>query len=501
MTPTRRPFPHWILASGLLVALGFLPTVTAPFDFADDGDLVYPAPAGSNYVARWWDRVAANVDHLGPFRPTLWAHWEVQANTLNANPVAWRAVRLLWCGLAAAAFLWLLWELGVPPPAALLACAAAFWNPYRNEVWVSLTLAEGVAMPYLFVALAAARRAGGRKLCGWDAVAVGSFLVALGCKNTFAAVAPALLVLRRPARAVAGVYLAPLLLPAAHFVYFKRNWHPGQYVTPGPSLGQLGRELNWLKGAAGLDFLGAGVALSLFAVWRERRGPSRLVATDGLDARGLVWTALALIAGGLAAYLPLDIMAARYTIPAVWGCDLLLALLLARLLALPDRWPRRTALVALGIGLAVLAVANLGRQERVAARNRLLWHAVHHLEALPPNTRVEWVSDGLGAEEGIHAAWHLRHRGRPDIAIGLVDAADQPLERVELPPLAGPPTARVTAGPPRPGWRPAAEFVVGYQLGRKSYTLRVDEPAPAPTLLIGPEADAALRAALRGEGK
>ena len=204
MTPTPRPFRaagFWL--GGLLIALGFLPTLTAPFDFADDGDLVYPAPAGTDahgYVARWWDRVQANVEHLGPFRPTLWAHWEVQANTLSREPARlWRAVRLVVVRPGSG---------GVPVAAGgNSACrrrrrcwpgAAAFWNPYRNEVWVSLTLAEGVAMPYLFAALASARRANGRRLCWWDVAAVGGFVVALGCKNTFAAVAPALLVLRRP---------------------------------------------------------------------------------------------------------------------------------------------------------------------------------------------------------------------------------------------------------------------------------------------------------------
>ena len=169
------------------------------------------------------------------------------------------------------------------------------------------------------------------------------------------------------------------------------------------------------------------MALGLFAHVEESEPPqSPPVATGGLDARALVRTALALIVGGLLAYLPLDIMAARYTIPAVWGCDILLALLFAETscpagpLAAPDSRSSPSC-----VGLAALTVANLGRQERMVARNRLLWQVVHHLEAAPPDTRVEWVADGLGAEEGIHVAWHLRHRGRPDLAVGLVDASRQ----------------------------------------------------------------------------
>ncbi len=503
MSPARR-FPLWPLIGGLVIALGFLPTLAAPFDFADDGDLVYPAPADTTslgYVARWWDRVRANVEHLGPFRPTLWAHWELTANTFGGDPLLWRVERLGWCALAAAAFLWLLKELGVPPPAALLAGAAAFWNPYRNEVWVSLTLAEGVAMPYLFAALAAARRASGRRLNGWDALAVGGFVVALGCKNTFAVVVLAMLVLRRPTLGVAAVYLMPLAMPVAHFVYFKLNWHTGQYQTPGPSLGQLGRELSWLKGAAGLDFLAVGIVLALIATWRTRTDERPVAAEAGLDARALIGAALALLVGGLVAYLPLDIMAARYTIPAVWGCDLLLALLLARLLALQPGRLRLVALIAFGVGLAAMAVANVGRQERVMARNKLLWQVVHHLEATaPPAARVQWIADGLGAEEGIHVAWHLRHRGRPDIQIGLHDASGNPIKRVELSTLAGPPMVRVTAGPTSPGWRTDAEFAVGYQIGRKRYACRVESPVGNMPPLDATTVDA-LKSALRGEGK
>ena len=38
------PFPRWVLLIGLLLALAYVPTLFAPFDFLDDGNLVYPAP-------------------------------------------------------------------------------------------------------------------------------------------------------------------------------------------------------------------------------------------------------------------------------------------------------------------------------------------------------------------------------------------------------------------------------------------------------------------------
>ena len=93
--------------------------------------------------------------------------------------------------------LWLMRELRLHPVAALVAGAAAMWNPYRNEIWTSLTLAEGVAMPYALFALVAARKAGAaRRSWAWDAAAVLALLAALGCKNIFVALVPAMLALR-----------------------------------------------------------------------------------------------------------------------------------------------------------------------------------------------------------------------------------------------------------------------------------------------------------------
>ena len=272
--PTTR-FPWWIVAGGILLAVVYLPTLAAPFDFIDDGNLVYPVPEPTlaGQVAVWWDRVAANVDHLGPFRPVLLAHWQLQSNLLDADPLAWRAVRLAWCALSAMMLLWLLRELKAHPVAALVAAAAAMWNPYRNEIWTSLTLAEGVAMPYAMLALIAARKAAdSRRPWRWDAAAILGLLFALGCKNVFVALLPAMAVLRwsNGFRWRAAIYLLPVVLPAVHFVYFKLNWKPGNYEMAGPTWAQVGRFWLWMKGAAGADFLGAGAALVLGCVWYLR---------------------------------------------------------------------------------------------------------------------------------------------------------------------------------------------------------------------------------------
>ena len=513
---------HWPLLGGLLLACVYLPTLAAPFDFIDDGNLVYPAPAGTTaaeYLARYADKVAANVDHLGPFRPVLWAHWELAANLFGGDPALWRLSRFLWCALAGAAFLAFARALNLPPAAAFVAGLSALANPYRNEIWTSLTLAEGVAMPYCLLALLSARRAAGRGLGRWDALGVACFVAALGCKNTFAALAPALVALRalpdgvawkpalRAGRARAGVYLVPLALPALHFAYFKLNWKPGQYETPGPSVAQLAKMLAWLKGAAGADFLGAGVAV-LFTVVMNRRQP--VEATPDTTAprpghyRALVVAAVLLFVAGVGVYLPLPMMAARYTMPAVWGLDLLLGLLVAKALAAPRGDLRSAGLVALGVGLSFLVAANLGRQAKVAARSRLLWDALHTVEATaPPNARVEWVSGSTGAgalnaEEGIHFRWHLLHRGRGDVAVHLVDAAGAPIERVELPPAGGPADYRLAMG----RGDGAAAFTRRYWLGRKRldcHLERLGRPLPASPALGDAELLGALTPA-RGAG-
>lgn len=506
-TPSSR-FPWWIPAGGLLIAALYVPTLATPFDFIDDGNLVYPAApglGGRGHVALWWEKVVANYEHLGPFRPTLWVHWQLQANLFGGDALAWRVYRFLWCGLAATMLLWLLRELKVHPVAALFAAALAMWNPYRNEVWTSLTLAEGVAMPYALFSLLAARRAAhSPRPLKWEVAAAVAVLVALGCKNVFAALVPAQVVLRmwpdgltvREALQRNGrralLLAVPLAMPAAHFVYFKWHWHPGQYETHGPSAAQLGRILGSLKGAMSLDFMAAGVVLAVGAVWAATRGERRGVrptvpqpTPSGLDAR--LSCALLLLLGGVAMYLPMSMMSGRYAMPAVWGLDILLALLLTALVAVPLTAWKKAAWAGVCTGLAVVAIANLGRQEKFGARARMLWEAVHYVETTaPPDSSVAWLSGdslkgGLNVEEGIHFQWHLYHRGRGDVRVGLFDESGKPLERVELPPLRGEPQfaliGKVVEEPG--GWEPERTFAAGYWLGRKRYDCHLSRRRPA----------------------
>jgi hypothetical protein len=477
---TMNPRSPWLIVAGaLLLASAYTPTLSAPFDFIDDGNLVYPSETTTlaGHAELWWDKVKANYDHLGPFRPTLWVHWQVAAHTLGGDAGAWRAVRWVWCALAAGMLLWLFRELGMHPVAGLAAGALAMWNPYRNEVWVSLTLAEGVAMPYALLALVAARKAAdARRPLWWDTVSVVSVLVALGCKNTFAALVPAQMALRlwpdslglkeaiRKNKWRAAALGATLAMPVAHFVYFKANWHPGQYETHGPSLAQLARVAVCLKGAMSLDFMAAGLILALVAA---RKGVA--------PARPALLCAVPLLLGGVVVYLPMDMISGRYAMPAVWGLDVLFALLMTAVISAPPSLWRRAALVGVGAGLAVVLVASVGRQERVKARAHMLWQALHHIEATaPPDTRIGWLSGdsirgGLNVEEGIHFQWHLRHRGRPDIQVGLFDENGKPLSRVEVSPLDGPPQVFIGGKVPDP----QHTFSARYYLGRREYACQV----------------------------
>ena len=538
-SPSR--FPWWVIAGAFLLAAGYLPSLNTPFDFTDDGNLVYPSPPTTitGHADIWWAKVKANYDHLGPFRPTLWVHWELQANLFGGDPFAWRLYRLLWSGFAAGMLLWLFRELGVHPVAALLAGALAMWNPYRNEIWTSLTLAEGVAMPYALLGLVAARKASRSPApLKWELLSAFGVFVALGCKNTFAALVPAQIVLRmwpdgltlREAwrangrRSLAlGVTLA---LPAAHFVYYKAHWHPGQYETHGPSLAQLGRILSSLKGAMSLDFMGAGLALAVVCLWLAKRknltpGPfpkreGEIDSCSPFPLREGGWgvrffsaplaCALLLLAGGVVAYLPMSMVSGRYSMPAVWGLDILCALLLSALVAVPESAWRKAAWGAVAAGLAVVMIANVGRQEKFAARAKMLWDATRYVEAnAPPNARVAWMSGdslrgGLNVEEGIHVQWHLLARGRGDVKLGLFDESGRPLERVELPPLDGPPDyalyGAVVETPNK--LEPERTFAAAYWLGRKRYDCHISRSPRPPFLAAAAFKDQMKAELLRG---
>ncbi len=457
-----RANPWWVPLGGVVLALLYVPTLRTPFDFIDDGNLVYPTPAMpiGQRLGVVWEKIQANVEALGPFRPVLWAHWELQADLFDANPVVWRAARLCWCALAAMMLLWYLHELHIRPLAAILAGALAMWNPFRNEIWTSLTLAEGVAMPYAIFGLIAAFRArraeDWRTRLAWDGAAVSATLLALGCKNVFVALIPAQMFLRlganpwemREAFRAHGwrllVYALPIFPFVVHFVYFNSHWHTGQYRPPGPSFEQLLRYAKGLQGAISLDMVGVALIVSVAGiiarrairnVWQEH--------AVAITAGGL------LLASGIAIYLPMDAVSGRYTMPAVWGLDVLIAVLLSEALAAPSLTWKRAAIGTMAMGLCAVAISNLGKQQRFAARAEMLWQAVEFVERqpLPADTSVAWISDpaansggrsasstttGLNVEEGIHFDWHLQARRHFVHPVQLLNEAGQIIDRPDI---------------------------------------------------------------------
>ena len=110
-----RRVPWWLLLGAVLISCLYLPTLATRFDFIDDGNLVYPS-APMNWdqrISYVWSRIEANYEHLGPFRPVLWVHWETEATLLKGDAFSWRCARLCWTMLATGALLWLLTELGI----------------------------------------------------------------------------------------------------------------------------------------------------------------------------------------------------------------------------------------------------------------------------------------------------------------------------------------------------------------------------------------------------
>ena len=476
-------FPWWIIIGAAIITAGYLPTLRTPFDFIDDGNLVYPAPVGTvNYASIWWEKVRANYDHLGPFRPTLWFHWELFANLFNGHPLAWRIERLLWCGVAAGTMLWFFRELNIPRLAAFVATTAAMWNPYRNEIWTSLTLAEGVAMPYALLALIAAKRGSlSTRAWVWDFVALFGLTVALGCKNTFVALIPPMVILRmlldgkswqaswRTNGWRSFILAIPVLFAIVHFVYFKLHWHPGQYETHGPSWDQAIRILKSLKGAISFDFMIVGYVITVLTC------AIRTGNTFQFSPRFLA--ALTLVISGMIVYLPMEMMSGRYSMPAVWGLDILFAVLLKQLLSIAPSFWTRLCWIAIVVGLSATCIANLGRQDKFTARAKLLDSALQRIaEIAPKNASIAWYSGNslvgeLDREEGIHFYWHLQARGRNDITLQLFDAEGKRIVRPELPRTENERSFKISHSPiTETGWSTPEPFESRYWFGQKSLT-------------------------------
>jgi hypothetical protein len=449
---SRRRSLFWLIGWAALICALYVPTLAMNFDFNDDGSLVYPAPPmpAAQRVELYWSKVIADYKDRGPFCPVLWAHWEVEAQTLGAHPMRWRALRLIWAVASAALMLAVLLEIGARPEAAIFAVAVAMWAPDRDEIWTSLTIDEGVVMPYAMLVLyCALRGARSKRPLGWDIGGALCMIAILLSKNTFAAMIPAQLMLRvwpdgrdwRAGWRMRGKRAIPLALPALipiiHFAVFKAAWHSGQYRVSAPSLGELGVMSRVIWNAGGVIYLAAGLALSVIAMSKSEEG--KMSARGMLVAMRPVWERhrAAIISGslllfaGTMIFLPVSGSGAgRYSVPAVWGIDFWFAAFVSELIVVGDSVWKRAAVAAFVAGLAAIAFVNLMRQGKFGARIQCLWQMIDVIEQRAPlDACVGWVvGPKLDLAEGIHFAWHLRGRGHPEqmVFIGQPELSSSP---------------------------------------------------------------------------
>jgi hypothetical protein len=487
----RRPLPWWLLLSVLLIPCLYLPTLATRFDFADDGVLVYPGPArsASEHLNQIWQHTVEDFHGAGPFRPVTWAHWSLAASLMGPNDFYRRVARFAWSILAAGSLLWLLYELNLRPGAAVLATMLAMWNPYRGEIWMGLGLTEAFAMPYALLGLVCALRAArSRRPFYWDLAGLLCLLSCLLIKNTFAAMVPAQVLLRvmggglglrdgiRQHGRRASAHALLLLLPVTHFIVIKLNPSPTHYKTI-LTWAQVPRFCSALAGGLSLPLMAPGLLASGLAVWLARHGGGHVVlhaSEKRSEYRLPLLTGLVLLVFGTGIYLPFNGVAGRYTMPAVWGADIWLAVLFSMLSQVPlPRW-RRLALGLVLAGLGAVAVTNLGRQDKVAARNALLWQALEYVEKeAPKHATLAWLgtpvvgvaSPELPISEGVHFRGHLAGRGRGDIDLQLVSNQDQQAGKDS-------PLLVMTGTPVRtwPGaFRLVREFQTHYWAGQRSF--------------------------------
>jgi hypothetical protein len=520
----KPPFYCLLLFVACLTPCVYLPTLATRFDFADDGVIVYPGPARSlgQRLKRIWHHTLSDFRNTGPFRPMTWAHWEAGASFFGPHDFSRRVARLLWSFLAAGMLVWFLSELRLQPTAILLTTALAMWNPYRGEIWLGLGLTEAFAMPYALLGLVCAIRASrGCRPLPWDIVGSLCLLTALGVKNTFVALVPVQVFLRLSAGGLlvheswrrhgysCCWYLAALVLPITHFVLLKLNPRPTHYVT-GFSWPQVLRMLKAIAGAISWDVMAPGLALAGLALWLNRAlrdketrrqgdketrtrdvsslSPCLLVSLSpplshppqesGPRYRLAIQAGLLLLFCGIGIYLPINGVAGRYTIPAVWGADLWLAVLFSALAGLPKLFWRRLAFGVVGCGLLAVLITNVGRQEKVAARNAMLWQALEYLEEeAPRSVTVAWLgtpevgvsTPELPFAEAVHFQAHLQARGRSDLNVQTVCRVGAPTcvsSRVELAALA---LSGTPDSPEGSAYRLVKEFRIRYWAGRKSF--------------------------------
>jgi hypothetical protein len=345
--------------------------------------------------------------------------------------------------------------------------------------------------------ICAVRAARSRSPWLWDLLGLLAVVLALGIKNTFCAVVPVQAFLRVAASEGpwvvrlqrnwfrAALVLATLAAPIAHYIVFRGTWHPGQYRV-GFTWEQIPRFGRALAGAVSYDWMGPGLLAALLAWWLHRS------TADGKalprEYRLACGAGLLLLLLGVGVYLPMGTASGRYTMPAVWGADLMIAVLLSATAAAPPVWKRGVA-VALGLGLLGVVIGNVGKQERYAARLEMLWQTVAELEEqAPAGASIAWVGavwpaigpEDLGDQEGSNLAAHLRGRGRSDLQFQFIKAGGADAQPNPESPMLLVTGSRASVAA---GWRLLREVNVPYWFGLCHYRSflwgRVSEGKPS----------------------
>ena len=470
LNPQRR-FSSWAVLLGLLVALLYLPTLSIPFDFAEDGYLVYSelySPEAGNFFSAVLHRSSREYRVTGPFRPVTWGHFMVSVLLHDQQAWGYRLERMLLCGASACIFLLLLREFRVSLVPALAITWMAFGSPYRNEIWMHHGMPEAFGNVYALLALWAALRAerSARPWC-WDLLAIFALLFALGIKNTYLAIVPALLwgrFLRSQGpllpplcsiRASLWGYLAIGSLPILHFLSLKL-WPSETHFATAFSIMNVWNRLSCY--AEGLHLVVLLPSLIL-ATWLAFLHWSRdLITTKTLGF------ALLLVSAGMVVYAPWSQMHARYILPGVWGLDLLLALLLTIAWRTPS-WRRVLLIVLLVVALGKMSCDNVREQTHLARVLQPMWQALEDLETQSDPRPFGLYVCNIEASQGkafwgteaVHFTWHVRFRRRAVVPVVTVSPGD-----ATMPPRLLTPVKHA----PDPAYRLVASYGDGSPEGR-----------------------------------
>lgn len=439
-------FPLWfmLLASVLISAL-FLPTLATPFDFSEDGCLVYRDifhVRYDNFCTAVMRQTISEFQHTGPFRPVVWAHWYASSLIHGHNALAYRMERLICCAIAAFCFLLLLREFNINPIASTLVATLACWSTARSEIWLYHGMPEAYGMPYALITLCCAVRASrnGASIY-WDVGATVFFLLCLGVKNTYVALLPALLWFRTiggsisPTEAIAKTgfrllfYLMPAALPFLHFILLKLYPLPTHFQTQ-MKIGHLVTHSHALYTAIHPKAMMAGVVFSLVVLLFTRHKVSLDYSKKWFDdpLSKPLGGAILLLSFGLAVYLPWSQSHYRYSMPAVWGADILLGLLLTAAAVHLSFFVRTCLYCVVLMGLLKIGSDTYTVQRTLTARLIPMWQVLKDLEARQPASFALVKGNGTDfyEEECFHFRFHFSHRGSDKSRLTIVPRETMP---------------------------------------------------------------------------